>query len=73
MPYANSQGVQPAESQANRMQARALRKSSVDVLQGIPRRPLMRPLVVKRQITPISGFFAFFRFFLALSSLGNVS
>ena len=25
----------------------------------------MRPLVVKRQITPISGFFSFFRFFLS--------
>jgi hypothetical protein len=34
---------------------------------------LMRPLVVKGQTIPISGFFAFFRFFLAPSSLGNVS
>jgi hypothetical protein len=46
---------------------------SGDAAWYIPHRTLMRPLVVKRQITPMSGFFAFFRFFLALSSLGNVS
>ena len=34
---------------------------------------LMRPPVVKRQTTPMSGFFAFFRFFLVPSSLGHVS
>ena len=34
---------------------------------------LMRPPVVKRQTTPMSGFFAFFRFFSGASSLGNMS